>query len=433
MLSCPIYNLHSDYVQSDDGVSLTIPPSFTAQEPTFKIWHNDCSNTSGFQYEEMSRSFARNLVTTDVWVNTEGVFESDGQSLYLMNITEPSPVEWPFYYGPTAIYDLSDTFPVSGLRNFSAQIELVNSNPEDCGIAAVALFDENLSPVLIASCEDDYSSATGFLFWHYYPRNYTVLYTYFDKEPYDYWLASYEKTLDFVNATWSASYMQSQGIWGDIPSYETPNGSIVAENDVEHERAIKYLGLAIGGYYKDGYRTTPQFRIHDIYLEYEVGGDIDTIPPLMTPQLDRVYIVGQTGNTITWNCTDDHPYRFWLFERFQDLPLEEGLWNGSSISMSIDGLELGDYGFKLYIQDKAGFIVGDYVKVSVIEDPIMNAFFSFVSANALFILVISIVALGCVLNLRSRREAARLHGDAWSRSLKKQTNNDSQLTDLFYE
>ncbi|MFW9810566.1 MAG: hypothetical protein ACFFE6_14400, partial [Candidatus Thorarchaeota archaeon] len=59
--------------------------------------------------------------------------------------------------------------------------------------------------------------------------------------------------------------------------------------------------------------------------------------------------------------------------------------------------------------------------------------FSFVSANAQLILIISIVALGCVLDLRSRRRAARLRGDAWSRSLKKQTNNDNQSSDLNYE
>jgi hypothetical protein len=113
--------------------------------------------------------------------------------------------------------------------------------------------------------------------------------------------------------------------------------------------------------------------------------------------------------------------------------LEEGLWNGSPISTSIDGFELNDYGFKLYIQDRAGFIVGDYVKVQVIEDPFIKSLNSFIAANWLTILILSIVGIACILDLRDRREAARRRVATWARSLQKQTNSGRPSADQSYE
>jgi len=357
-------------------------------------------------------------------INTEGILESDTQCLYMTNITEPQIEYGHFYYGPVIMYDLPDTFPVSGLQNFSVQFELVNSNPEDRGVVAVGLFDETLSPVLAASCGDRSPDASVSLTWQYYPRNFAVLNYYFGEIAYDYWLSKYEKPLNFVNATWSAACIHGQGIRGNIPAFGVLNDSIVAENDTEYNRAIKYLGLTIAGYYSDDFRPVPPFRIHDIYLEYEIGGDIDTSPPLLTPQLDRVCILGQTGNIITWKCTDDHPYRYWLFREYDDLLLEEGLWNGSPISVSYDGLKARNYVYKLYLQDKAGFLVGDYVKVRVIEDPFIKSFNSFIRANWQDILILSTVGIACILIIRGRREAARHRAAAWARSLYKQTNRE---------
>ena len=423
----------SQPIISEDPIIKASSPSHNAQEPELRTWHHDCSNTSGFIDIELPRF---SITSYDNWFDSKGIIESDGQSLHLTNITEPSDEYGLDYYGPVIVCDLPNLFPVSGLRRFQAQMEM-NNSAVNVSAVAVTLFDETLSPVLTASCRDRSSVQNGSSFsLQYYPRNFSILNYYFEKNLWQYGLGGVDESLDYANTTWSASYIHNLGITGHIPSWGTMDaldGEFVAMNEVDTARAIKYLGVMIGGYYDNGFYPISSSRVHDIVLEYEIGGVVDTLPPVLTPQPDMEYIFGHTGNSITWNCTDDHPYRFWLFERFQDLPLEEGLWNGSPISMSIDGLELGNYGFTLLIQDKAGFIVGDYVKVYVIEDPIIIAIFGFVSANALLILVFSIVAIGCVLDLRSRREAARLRGEAWSRSLKKQTNNDSLPTDRSHE
>jgi hypothetical protein len=162
-------------------------------------------------------------------------------------------------------------------------------------------------------------------------------------------------------------------------------------------------------------------------LEYETGGTIDTTPPLLTPRIDQTYIVGKTGNSINWRCTDDHPYRYKLFEKYDDLLLEEGLWNGSSISISIDGLEVGNYGYTLFLQDKAGFIVGDFVKVQVIEDPLMTAFIAFIAfinANWMTIIILSMVVALSILLFRDVRKEEHLRGERWLRSVRKRTKTD---------
>jgi len=417
LIGCSIFMPLSLPAESDVEMFKATRSSSLSQELAVKIWHHDCSNTTGFRNEYLPEPIAVGIGGYRIFVSAEGSLESNGQSLYLFNVTEPSTAYGQFYYGPTVVCDLPDIFPVSGLRNLSVQIELVNSNPEYLGIAAVALFDESLAPILIASCYDYSSSiAMGILEWHYYPRYSSTPFSSLNKEWWDYSLTSYEDSLSFVNATWSASYTSDQGVWGYIPateSVETLNGSIITGSETEVAREIKYLGIMLGGCFIDYYRPIPPFRIHDISLEYETGGDIDTSPPLLTPQLDRVCIVGQTGNTITWRCTDDHPYRFGLFDIFHHswdsspILIEEGLWNGSHICMSIDGLEIGTYVFLLYLEDNAGFMITDIVEVRVIEHPLISAFVSLIKSHPEIIVIASVVVVGIFFYLRDWRKAVR--------------------------
>jgi len=397
---------------SDKAILKILSPSLPSQEPVVKTWHHDCTNTSGFQYGELPRRFPIGMSSYTA-VNTEGVLESDGQCLYTANIsTLQGDYSW-VYYGPTFICDLLDTFPVAGLRNFSVQIELINSNPEARGAAAIGLFDETLSPVLVASCRDIGPKAQGDLTWMYHPRNSSFFYLDLGRDDNNYSILYIDWNMNIVNSTLSATYSHGQGLWGKIPAYPTLNSTIVVENDVEYYRPIRYLVLTVVGLYGYEYFPIPPFRFHDIYLEYEIGGITDTSPPLLTPQPDREYIQGETGNTISWECYDDHPYRYWLFDSlhysYSGMSLsEEGFWNSSRFDVSIDGLRVGTHFFELCLQDRGGFIVTDWVEVQVVEDPLSN----FVSAYLPPILIISTVALVCVLDRRGRRETARLCGDA---------------------
>jgi hypothetical protein len=409
LMNYPIYAPLDQPTDKNTGFSKPTRISSPSQELVIKTWHHDCSNTSGFQYGELPLPFPIAMQSYTV-VNTEGVLESDGQCLYITNITElQGGYSW-VHYGPTFIYDLPDVFPVAGLRNFSVQIELINSNPEARGAAAIGLFDENLGPILIASCRDIYPDTEGDLTWKYHPRNSSFFYLDLGRDDDDFSIFSFDWDMSFVNTTLSAAYSHDQGLLGSIPAYHTLNSTIVTENDVECNRAIKYLALTVVGLYSFEYFPIPPFRLQDIYLEYEIGGIIDTSPPLLTPQPDRMYIQGETGNTISWECYDDHPYRYWLLDSldysYSGMSLsEEGPWNRSRFNVSIDGLRAGNYFFELCLQDRGGFVVTDWVEVMVVEDTFLS---DFVSTYLPPVLILSMVALVCVLDRRSRRKDASL-------------------------
>jgi hypothetical protein len=397
----------------------TTPSSLPAQDSTVKTWHHDCSNTSGF-YDVITLDFSL-IAHRDYWSGTEGNYESDGQSLYLRNITEPI-VTNPDFYGPVLVYDLPDMFPVSGLKHFQARMEMNNSEPETVGAVAVTLFDEAFDPVLAAICRDKSSNHRhSFISWQYYPRNLSILDYFFEKDLNDYSLRGLDTSLNYVNLTWSASYTSDSEITGYIPSWgemDTLDDAITAASDVEPARAIKYLTVMIGGYHEYEFHPISTSRIHDIYLEYEVGGVIDTSPPLLIPHSDVEYIFGQKGNSIEWFCTDDHPYRYWVSEfrhsyRYNLLNQETGPWNGSNFVISIDGLEIGYHVryYMLIIQDKAGFMALDYVEVTVIEHPFITASKSVIQ-NPFFIgsvIFVTVLALAELDYRRSRKKRAQAY------------------------
>ena len=410
LIGCSLCMPLSQPATSDDVTLGILSPSLPSQEPVIKTWHHDCSNTSGFEYTEIPTDYH----WLDYgWANIQAKLESDGQSLLMPsvpNLPNPSPV--PDYYGPVYAYTLPDVFPLSGLRNLSVQMELNNSDSTYVGFVRVGLFDASDAPVLISKIQDrEYYGTEGWIYWDYYLRNQTI-HRYFLKNEHsnDYGMGYSLTQMEFVNATWSSRFDPSRGLIGSIPPLEslpTANVTFVPIEEVETAHDIRYLVLMFGMYYPWRNQPLIPVRIHDIFLEYETSGVIDTTPPLLTPQLDVLYVVGQTGNVINWRCTDDNPYRYWLFDF--EYPwfslghnMKEGLWTGSPYTISVDGLEVGNRTFLLILQDKAGFMVWDMVTVIVVEHP----FVAFIITNPIIIVIITIIVLGCIFILMEQRKAA---------------------------
>lgn len=394
-----------------DGVSDIIPPVLPSQDPVVKTWHHDCSNTTGFEYMEIPNDMWKYW-----WTYTETELQSDGQTLPMPSFVNSSPVLRD-YYGPIYVYTLPDIFPLSGLRNFSVHMELNNSNPAYRGVVNVGLLDGQYDPVITANMVDwDRLEAWGGCTWKYYLRNWTVHYFTLDILDYRNNERGYSSGwFEFVNATWSSWFDPMHGLNVSTPQYDAAletrlawNGTIIKKEEAETARGIKYVVIAFGGYYKYQYHPLPPFRVHDIYLEYELGDIIDTSPPLLTPQRDMVYVVEQTGNTIEWRCDDDNPYRYWLLDyeysyNFDGTNRHEGLWNGTPYTVSVDGLPVGNRTFLLILQDRAGFIIWDRVTVMVIEHP----FISFLKMNAIVIGLASFVSLVCIICYWDDRRTSR--------------------------
>ncbi|MFW9848204.1 MAG: hypothetical protein ACFFF4_03640 [Candidatus Thorarchaeota archaeon] len=91
----------------------------------------------------------------------------------------------------------------------------------------------------------------------------------------------------------------------------------------------------------------------------------DTIAPSITHPIDAVVELGTTGNTITWSVSDLYPGEYYLY--LDDVLYETGSWDGSSISTSVDGHDIGQYDYKLVVIDESTNEAYDIRGVNVVD------------------------------------------------------------------
>ncbi|MHA1909107.1 MAG: phospholipase D-like domain-containing protein, partial [Candidatus Thorarchaeota archaeon] len=80
---------------------------------------------------------------------------------------------------------------------------------------------------------------------------------------------------------------------------------------------------------------------------------------------DTDYELGTTGHSITWSPSSDIPDTYIIWK--DNAELDSGNWNGSSLSVNIDGLEVGSYNYTLRVNDTLGEAKVDTVIVSVAD------------------------------------------------------------------
>lgn len=88
-------------------------------------------------------------------------------------------------------------------------------------------------------------------------------------------------------------------------------------------------------------------------------------PPVVNHPSDIVYDEGSTGHSITWSPSEQHPHSYVVEKNSSNFA--SGLWDGLSITVSVDGLNPGVYNFTLTVLDDSGNSVTDTVFVSVID------------------------------------------------------------------
>ena len=92
----------------------------------------------------------------------------------------------------------------------------------------------------------------------------------------------------------------------------------------------------------------------------------NNVPTIDSPS-DVPYTLGQTGNTITWNPSDSNPD--WYNVTLNAGLYDEDVWDGSSITIDLDGFAQGTYTFVCYVYDLDGNSASDSVDVIVSTDP----------------------------------------------------------------
>lgn len=88
------------------------------------------------------------------------------------------------------------------------------------------------------------------------------------------------------------------------------------------------------------------------------------------PEIDDVsdieYELGTTGHTITWSPFDEYPDSYEVYRN--ETLIESGSWDGSLITINVDGLELGPYNYTLFVNNTLGLFAASSVNVLVIQD-----------------------------------------------------------------
>ncbi|TFH00844.1 MAG: hypothetical protein E4H14_19235, partial [Candidatus Thorarchaeota archaeon] len=112
-----------------------------------------------------------------------------------------------------------------------------------------------------------------------------------------------------------------------------------------------------------------------IYLIPGSAGSVDNYPlvwDIVIPSVDNPadveYIEGESGNSITWSPSDDHPKNYTIYRN--DTVIVSESWNGSSITVEVDGLSYGLYNYTLVVTDMVGQTAIDEVLVTVVDGTI---------------------------------------------------------------
>ena len=94
----------------------------------------------------------------------------------------------------------------------------------------------------------------------------------------------------------------------------------------------------------------------------------DTLGPIIDDVSDFEYEFGTINNEITWNPSDPNPYYYNI--TCDGIDVQNGPWDGSAISIDIDGHVLGDYLYICTVYDIYGLSATDSALVTVVDDTI---------------------------------------------------------------
>lgn len=137
----------------------------------------------------------------------------------------------------------------------------------------------------------------------------------------------------------------------------------------------------------------------------------DTTAPIINSPSDVFYTVNTTGHYITWTCSDLREGTFHIY--IDGVDQGEEIWESSEITLSIDGLTLGDHNITLIVYDLGGLSAQDSVEVKVEEVQEPESFFSrymsflFIGGFA----VVSIVGGSIYSSSKKRKARHEAEGD----------------------
>jgi ABC-type transport system substrate-binding protein len=87
-------------------------------------------------------------------------------------------------------------------------------------------------------------------------------------------------------------------------------------------------------------------------------------PPVVVSATGATYVEGTSGHIIYWDIYDDNPLLYMVY--LDNVLNDTGTWDGSDITINVDGHSVGTYNYTLYLIDYSGNFVYSTVYVTVL-------------------------------------------------------------------
>ncbi len=301
-------------------------------------WHHDCSNTTGFVYNE---NWNINWMT---WNIAGGTLSSDGDSVSITSIATGTG-----YHGPVYEYELPNTLSVRDINNFSALFEVDNSLTSYLGYQVVMLGDENRNPVLFFSFSDGWADYTQ--------GAYGVAYV-FENGTYIGYGSGYPVTWTSFEGMMNVSYTEL-GLLAGVAGIG--QSIITGPTESDYDRVIKYVAIASARYGSD-----PLFPrlVDEIFLNYQYYAEVEPAQPSIDSPEDIDYEAGTSGHEITWTISNFTPTSYEVYR--EGGLLETDSWpGGSQLVLDIDNLSPGEFNYTAVVFGAGDIRVTDTVIIRV--------------------------------------------------------------------
>ncbi|MHA1614986.1 MAG: DUF2341 domain-containing protein, partial [Candidatus Thorarchaeota archaeon] len=225
---------------------------FVSSEPTHGAWgestpiswHHDCSDTTGFVYND---TWNMNWMA---WNIQPGSLTSDGTTLTISDIETGTG-----YHGPVYEYELAQSLRVRDIDNFSAILNADNSLSSYAGYQVVMLGDADRNPVLFFSFGDGWTASSQ--------GAYGISYVFENGSRVGYG-SGYPITWTSFSGKMNVSYTES-GLMAYVEGIGQELISGLSEADFNRE--IKYVAIASAQ--AESYSMFP-LLVDEIYLNYEI-------------------------------------------------------------------------------------------------------------------------------------------------------------------
>ncbi len=177
----------------------------------------------------------------------------------------------------------------------------------------------------------------------------------------------------FCNIITSSIYSNSQqGVY--VSAFSENN--TIAGNTIGWNSFLNAQDNGVNTTFTDGIRSGNEWSNYNPSENYTLPGTAssidafatqltDSVSPTINEAADLMIEVDIDGNTITWFPSDRFHFIYQIFEN--SVAVDIGIWDGRSITFSLDGINAGTYIFSITVVDGAGNLARDEVIVSVMS------------------------------------------------------------------